>query len=268
LRYAPSLNTVFRFAGGRGQRTANLLAEQQGLLASSRAFVISGDDPDTPYGLQPEVAWNYGLNATRYFTLLEREGTLSLDYYRTDFENQIVVDLDRSPQAVHFYNLGGESFSNSLQVQADWEVLPRLDLRLAYRWFDVRTTYSEQLLEKPLVSAHRAFTNLAYATENDWNFDITLNWQGSRRLPDTGSNPAGYRLPGRSPDFYLVNWQVSKAWGNTEVYLGMENAFNFRQESPILASSEPFGPYFDSTLVWGPVFGRNTYLGLRYRIGR
>jgi len=268
LRYAPAENTILRFAGGRGQRTANIIAENRNLLASSRAFMIAGDDPDAPYGLQPEVAWNYGVNATQYFSLLDREATVSVDFYRTDFQNQIVVDLDRSPQAVHFYNLEGESFSNSLQVQADWEMLPRLDLRLAYRWFDVRTTYSEQLLEKPLVSTHRAFANFAYSTPNKWAFDLTVNWQGSRRLPFTGSNPEQYQLPGRSPDFLTVNWQVSKGWGRTEVYLGMENAFNFRQEAPILASAEPFSPFFDSTLVWGPIFGRNTYAGLRYRIGR
>jgi len=268
IRYAPSLNTVFRVSGGRGQRTANLLAENRNLLASARNFVIESNSTDTPYGLDAEVAWNYGVNLTQYLTLLDREASLSVDFYRTDFQNQIVVDLDRNTQAVHFYNLEGESFSNSLQLQADWEILPRLDVRLAYRWLDVKTTYSEQLLEKPLVSEHRAFGNLAYATNKNWKFDVTLNWQGSRRLPDTRSNPEQYRLTERSPNFYTLNWQVSKAWGRTEIYLGMENVLNFRQDNPILASAQPFSPFFDSTMVWGPIFGRNTYAGLRYRIGR
>ena len=65
----------------------------------------------------------------------------------------------------------------------------------------------------------------------------------------------------------MMNAQISKLWNETfEVYLGMENILGFRQDQPILASDQPFSEYFDSSLVWGPIFGRNTYLGFRYRI--
>ena len=36
--------------------------------------------------------------------------------------------------------------------------------------------------------------------------------------------------------------------------------------NPIISSEDPFGQYFDSTFVYGPLFGRMYYLGLRYRI--
>ena len=70
-----------------------------------------------------------------------------------------------------------------------------------------------------------------------------------------------------SPAFYLANTQISKAWGNKfEVYLGAENLFNYKQANPILANEDPFSDYFDSSLIWGPVFGRKIYMGLRFRI--
>ncbi|GAB4406826.1 MAG: TonB-dependent receptor plug domain-containing protein [Bacteroidia bacterium] len=267
LRCALDEHTVLRASAGRGQRTASILAENNGLLASARQIVVEGDDSSKPYGLDPEVAWNLGVNLTRHFRLDYREGTFSLDLYRTAFVNQIVVDLDSDPQQVRFYNLDGRSYANSLQAQVDYELLKRLDLRVAYRWYDVRTTYGGTLLQKPLVSAHRAFANLAYATRDHWVFDLTVNWQGSKRIPFTGSNPEPYRLPERSPDFVVVNAQVSKQWGERfETYLGGENLLGFRQEAPILASDQPFGPYFDSALVWGPIFGRNIYAGLRFRV--
>jgi len=50
------------------------------------------------------------------------------------------------------------------------------------------------------------------------------------------------------------------------VYLGIENATNYKQMNPIIANDDPFGEYFDSTFVYGPIFGRMYYLGLRYRI--
>lgn len=267
LRYALSDNTVMRASAGRGQRTANILSEYNGLLASSRQIIILGDDSDKPYGLNPEVAWNYGVNLTQSFQLDYRDGTVSFDFYRTDFENQIIVDLDQSSQKAVFYNLDGQSYSNSFQAQLDYEVIKRLDARLAYRWFDVRTTFDGNLLQKPLIAAHRAFLNLAYETNNNWKFDYTVNWQGQKRIPSTANNPAAYQLPERSPDFVVMNAQFSKTWQDKfEVYVGVENLLNFRQENPILSSNEPFGNHFDSSLIWGPIFGRNTYFGLRYRL--
>ena len=116
LRYALSDNTILRTSAGRGQRTANILSENNGLLATSREFVIFGDDSDKPYGLDPEVAWNVGINLTQTFNLDYREGTFTVDFYRTHFENQIVTDLDNSPQTVLFYNLDGKSYSNAIQL--------------------------------------------------------------------------------------------------------------------------------------------------------
>lgn len=266
IRYAPNEKWVLRASAGQGQRTANILAENNGLLATSREFVILGDGSDKPYGLDQEVALNFGLNLTRYLTIAGREGTITLDAYRTQFLNQIVVDRDQNTQQVVFYNLDGVSYSNSFQVQADYEILPKLDLRVAYRWFDVKTTYDGNILEKPLISAHRAFTNLGYATGNGWSFDLTANWQGSKRIPFTVTNPDEFQLPERSPDFVTVNTQVSKNWGKFEVYVGGENLLDYRQDNPILASESPFGEFFDSSMVWGPIFGRNVYAGLRFRV--
>ena len=50
------------------------------------------------------------------------------------------------------------------------------------------------------------------------------------------------------------------------MYLGIENATNYKQMNPIIANEDTFGQYFDSTFVYGPIFGRMYYLGLRYRI--
>jgi outer membrane receptor for ferrienterochelin and colicin/copper chaperone CopZ len=267
LRYALSDNTVLRTSIGRGQKTANILAENNRLFATGRSIEIIGDNSDKPFGLEAESAWNYGINFTHNFNIAANAGTISADFYRTDFQNQIVIDLDHSPQKALFYNLEGDSYANSFQVQLDYALLEKLDLRLAYRWHDVQTTYSGVKNQKPLISTHRAFINLGYETANQWKFDYTLNWQGDKRIPFTGSNPLEYQLEERSPDFFLMNFQVSKLWGDRfEWYLGMENVLDYKQENPILASDQPFSEYFDSSLVWGPIFGRNTYVGVRYRI--
>nr|MCU0390983.1 TonB-dependent receptor [Thermoflexibacter sp.] len=220
----------------------------------------------------PEVAWNYGINFTQDFTFKEKEGSLNIDFYRTNFENQVVVDLDRTAREINFYNLQGKSYSNSLQIELNYELAKHFDVRLAYRWYDVKTTYSGQLLQRPLVSQNRAFVNLAYMTRSKWTFDYTVQWWGRKRLPTTTVNPEQYRLEEFSPSFFLMNAQITKSFSwaanrkKFDAYVGLENILNFRQEMPILGHSDPFGRYFDSSIVWGPIFGRMVYAGLRFRV--
>jgi outer membrane receptor protein involved in Fe transport len=267
LRYEPREKTVFRASAGRGQKTPGIFAENIGIFATSRMVYLDSADTGQPYGLDPEIAWSYGLNFAQGFTLGQGEAILNLDYYHTRFINQVVVDLDQNPQEVHFYNLDGKSYSHSFQAQLDLEPLERYDVRLAYRINDVKTTYGEELLPRPLIARHRAFINMAYATKNQWSFDVTWSWQGSKRIPGTESNPVPYRLEDTSPAFSLINLQVAKTlFERLELYGGIENLFDFKQDNPILASEDPFGPYFDSSLIWGPIFGRKFYAGFRFRI--
>ena len=266
VRFAIAENSVLRFSGGRGQRTASIIAENNSVLASSREVNIISGNTTKPYGLDEEIAWNYGANFTQNFRLDYREGYFTVDIYQTRFKNQVVVDLE-NPRQVSFYNLDGKSYSTSVQGQLDYELIRRLDVRVAYRWNDVRTTFQSGLKQKPMVSPHRAFMNLAYGTRNHWSFDYTVQWLSSRRIPSTMDNPIEYQLAEYSPGYFLMNAQISKRWAEKfDVYVGVENLLDFRQEDPILAASDPFGPYFDAALTWGPIFGRMVYAGIRLKI--
>ncbi|MBK9254857.1 MAG: TonB-dependent receptor [Saprospiraceae bacterium] len=267
VRYAPNQETVFRIAAGRGQRTESIFAENIGLFASSRQIRVLGNNPKTPYGLNAEVAWNMGFSVTRELNLFGRNISIALDANRVEFENQIVVDFDHSPQEVLFYNLNGKSFSNSVQLQVEVAAASWLDLRLAYRYNDVQTTYGEELLRKPLTSPQRAFANAAIDFGRGWKFDYTINRMSPARIPNTSSNPERYKWANESPAFFMSNSQISKEWKNKfELYLGGENIFDYRLHDPIIAANQPFGPYFDSSLVWGPIMGVNVYAGLRYSL--
>lgn len=267
LRYAPSERSVFRVSAGRAQRTANIFAENMGYMASNRALHIQTKETGKAYGLDPEVAWNYGINFTQKFQLDYRDGAFSVDYYYTDFKNQIVTDLE-DPHQVSFYNLQGSSFANSFQAQLDYEVIHNLDLRLAYRWYDVRTEFQTGLKEKPLIAAHRAFANLGYETKNHWKFDYTVQWIGSKRIPAVHAHHnGGITGETRSPDFVQMNAQISKSWNDKfEVYLGGENLTNYMMHDPIIGAADPYAAGFDASMIWGPVMGTNIYAGFRWKI--
>ena len=266
IKYDAAKNTVLRLAAGRGFRVANPIADNAALLASARQFII-GDN------LRPERAWNLGGSATQYFKVLGRSATAVLDYYHTEFDNQVVADMYSAARYVLIDNLppGGRSYARSLQAELQIEPLKSLQVKGAYKYLDVRTSYDGVLLPKPLTPAHRAFVNLGYASAFDkWRADFTVQWFGQRPLAHISSthihNPGQEYTPESAPRYALLNTQLTRAFKRLDVYVGVENLTNYRQPNPINGAANPFGPDFDAAMVWGPVYGRLTYAGLRYRI--
>ena len=274
LRYNPWKEATFRLSAGRGKRAANVIAENQQLLASSRQLHIVGGDGGKLYGLNPEIAWNYGASFLQAFKIWGKNAELSVDFYRTHFDNQVVVDLDHSPQQALFYNLNGKSFANSLQAEVSITPVKGLDFKAAYKYYDVQTQFTKGQLEKTLTPKHRWFANIAYETadthENNhsqWKFDVTFNWLGEQRLPSTATNPLPYRLSDYAPSFATLNAQITRVFSKTfEVYVGGENITNYKQANGILAANAPFGAYFDSTMQYAPAFGQMYYAGLRFKL--
>ncbi|MBV1887764.1 MAG: TonB-dependent receptor [Urechidicola sp.] len=268
-RYVPWEKGVLRASVGRGKRSANIFAENQQLFASNRVIMIE-DVGGEIYGLDPETAWNYGVSFLQGFNLFERKGTVVFDYYKTDFVNQVVVDWE-NPQEISFYNLDGKSVANSFQTEINYNLVEDIDLRLSYKYYDVKTDYKSGTLEKPLVPKHRFFANISVKThENEgkyWKMNATYNWVGSQRFPYTQSNPTIYQKPTYSGVQNLLNMQVTRVFSSKfEMYLGGENVTNTTQENPIVGADDPFGNYFDSTLVYAPIHGANYYAGLRFKL--
>ena len=270
LRYAPWENGVFRASAGRGKRSANIFAENQQLFASSRKIDIDAVGGNI-YGLNPEIAWNYGVSYLQKFNLFNKKGHITFDFYRTDFSNQVVVDWE-NPQAVSFYNLNGKSIANNFQLELNYELAKNLNLRTAFKYFDISTDYKTGKLQKPLQPNNRFFVNISYETAtkdngSQWKLDLTFNNIGEQRLPNTATNPTQYQLPINSERYSLLNSQITKVFSNKfEIYAGGENLTNVQQVNPILGSENPFGPNFDSTIVYSPIFGRAIYAGLRFKI--
>ena len=268
LRYALSPNTTLRASLGRGFRVPNPLAENYGNLVSGRVVRFME-------AIRPEIAWNRGLSLTQEFNTGNMKGNIILDFYRTTFENQLVADFEH-PGFTHFYNLDGESFANSFQVELNVEPLPRLEVKAAYRLFDVQQSLGRPfdesvLLPRMMISRDRVLFNAEYALPYDkWKFDLTVQWNGKRRIPTQDPMYVHTTYIGMpfqlAPAFFNVNAQITRTFPKWDLYLGGENLNNFRQLDPIVAADDPFGRRFDAGMVWGPVVGRMIYLGFRYKI--
>lgn len=253
MKYNPTENTAVRISAGRAFRIANVFVENISFLASNREIILND--------LDPEMAWNYGTNFTYCFRFLGREGTINADAYRTVFENQVVVDIETSGK-LSFYNLNGESISNSMQIDLGYELFKRFDVKMAYKINNVTTTFEGIEKAVPLIPKENALFNIAYATNFEkWKFDLTANYIGSRRIPENDELEKYWAEP-----FYLYNAQITKRFRYFDVYLGGENILDYTQETPILSANNPNSSIFDASLIHAPVNGRMIYVGFRYKI--
>lgn len=270
VKYTPWKKSAFRFSAGRGKKSANIFAENMQLFATSRQINVA-EEGGKIYGLDPEIAWNYGVSFLQGFDLFGKKATITLDYYRTDFTNQVVVDWE-TPAEINFYNLKGDSYANSFQVELDYNIFQRWDLRFAYKYYDVQSDYDSGKLDRPLTPRHRIFLNSSYETDAkdngaQWKFDVTYNWLGEQRFPSTLNNPVAFQLSEFSPTVGTLNGQVTKVFStHFELYVGGENITNVKQQQPIISADNPFGSNFDTTFVYGPIFGSMYYAGMRFKL--
>jgi outer membrane receptor for ferrienterochelin and colicin len=266
LRYLPQENTIIRFSLGSGRKVANIFAENQSLFGTNRQISILKNGGSI-YGLNPEKAWNYGASIRQIFNLLGSGGDITLDYYITNFTDQVVVDWESEGQIL-FYNLEGLSRANSFQLSIDYNLSQAISLRFAYKNYDVKTTYDSGFLQRPLQAQNRFFANVGWeskrnAKQAQWRWDLTCHALGKQRLVSNQRDPAG----SYSPAYSLWNSQLTRAFSSKfELYAGIENLGNYKQLSPIIGVEDPFGINFDTAQIYAPIFGRMVYAGLRWNL--
>ena len=260
-KYNLSHDFVIRASAGKGYRTANIFAENSAILLSSRVLVLEED-------FKPEEAWNYGVNFTGTFHLKDKkEASFNIDFYRTDFVNQLVADINSDVNEIRFYNLNGQSYSNSFQAELSIEPIKRLDISTAFRFNDVHVTMGDELIEKPLINKYKGLFVVSYATKfKKWMIDLTNQFVGTSYLPDLSGNPIEFQTEEKSPSYYILHAQITKRFKNLDVYAGVENLTNYTQQNAIIDAENPFGDHFDASMIWGPVDGRRFFVGLRLKI--
>ena len=278
VRWAPADWITLRALGGRGYRTANIFTDNLGIFSTGKDIVI-------PNKLDLlEDAWTWGGNLTFYlpFGAEDTETYLSFDYFHNDFNKQVVVDPERNPQTIDFYNLNGKSYTNTWQVDFSVNPLERFNITATFRYTDAKVTLKDQgLVERPMTSRYKGVLNMQYATAmNKWTFDFTAQLNGPMRIPKYAAEIWSMET---SPVYPMLYAQITRKFKGIDVYVGAENILGYRQHHAIIGAEPPFGfdheeshmhtnssmylpKMFDASNVWGPLMGRKIYIGLRYTL--
>ena len=283
LKYMPVDEIVIRANGGRGLRYSTPLIDNIGVFSTSKQFVGSYNDHIL------EDAWTFGGNITYYLPIgASSNSYISLDYFKTQFVQQMVVDYEMNPTQISFYALnGGRSFTDNFQLDFSVDPIERFNITTTFRYTNAMIELAGKgLVEKPMTSRFKGVLNLQYATNlNRWIFDFTASVNGSCRVYDfmeqvnidgtITSDPkegvARMYKNGRTPVYPMLYAQVTRRFKGWDVYVGAENLTNFTQKNPILGTkSNGFvntrAASFDASCIWGPLMGFKAHIGFRFTL--
>ncbi len=268
VRWSVTPSTTLRASAGVGHRTSNVVTDNIWLMATGREIIFA-DGTDSTFDRQ-ERALTLGGSLTQRFGLLKAgDATISIDYFRTNFDNMVVVDQQWDSSTIHIYNTTNDSTTDTYQVDMTWTPAKGLDLFATFRYTDSSitldrpdgTTYTTN---RPLVSRYKTLLNVQYATNmRRWVFDATAQINGSSRLP---VQDGVIESATDSPAYPMFFAQVSRRVGAWEIYAGCENIGNYMQDDPIISADDPFSTSFNSSVVWGPLMGRKYYVGVRFNL--
>lgn len=260
IKYTLNENHILRASVGTGWRQVELFSENINLLASSRDVRFTSQ-------LGPEEAVTWGIDHTMQIRKGRMKGTLNLDFYQTRFQHQFIPDYDTDPTLAIINGSNATAVSNAFQADLNLSPAKGLGLRLAYNYLHVERRVGGIPSTLPFIPTNRVMMALSYSTpDKQWQFDANVHWYDRQRLPSTEGLPQEYARSSTSEPYAVLNGQVAYRFKRYDVYLGCENVFDFRQLRPIIGWQDPFGPYFDTSSVWGPTIGREGYIGVRWRM--
>ena len=275
LKYMPVDEIVLRANGGRGLRYSTPLVDNIGVFSTGKEFVGAYDQHIL------EDAWTVGGNITYYMPFGASSNTyISLDYFRTQFAQQMVVDYEcnNDPTKIHFYALNGKrSYTDNFQVDFSVDPIERFNVTATFRYTNARVELEGRgLVEKPMTSQYKGVLNLQYATNlNRWIFDFTASVNGPCRVYDFMRDMDGIKERNGnyySPVYPLLYAQITRRFKGWDVYVGAENLTNFRQKDVLVGVKgadglvNPRMAYFDASCIWGPLMGIKAHIGFRFTL--
>ena len=278
LKYMPIDEIVIRANGGRGLRYSTPLVDNIGVFSTGKRFEGAYNDHIL------EDAWTFGGNITYYLPFGASSNTyLSVDYFRTQFAQQMVVDYEQDPTVIDFYALNGKrSYTDNIQLDFSVDPVGRFNITATVRYTNAKIELEGRgLVEKPMTSRFKGVLNLQYATNlNKWIFDFTASLNGSCRVYDFMKNinedgsmtstpkdgVARMYKNGRTPVYPMLYAQVTRRFKGWDVYVGAENLTNFRQKNAIIGAANPRQPIFDASCIWGPLMGIKAHVGFRFTL--
>ncbi len=260
LNYQPDDDVKLGVFAGSGYQFANVLAENQELLISSRNIFLENLSATKAAYLGGAMQSNISGLFDFYVPVL-----LKSQYFFRRYNNQAVVDLDQSADELHFYDLKGDArrhvFENMMTINRSGQ----WNLMAIYRLDIAKTTIDNQLRTLPFHSLHNFFLVGDFWLDNKVKWQMNYIFGSPQRIPNqTEKSPAIHRLDTRI-DVLFNGFLIDKKWQPLTVFVDVENILNQRQTDIYRETDAPFERGFDGGLRWGREVGIRVFGGVKYQ---
>lgn len=265
VKYSPSDLTTFRVSSGTGFRIVNVFTEDHAALTGSREVVFKEN-------LDPERSKSITASIDQIIPFTKDLIKVTLDGFYTRFSNKIIPDYDQDPNSIVYENLNGFSVTRgfSINIDQNFVELP-LGYNASFTLMDVFSSEDGFRQAVPYAPDYLGNVDVDYRIHYiSTSIGYSANIMGSKRMPD--NYVVEFGRPRQSPVYSTHDVKITTELSNVngsggrgiEVFLSVENLFDFSQGSPLVAPEDPFSPAFDTIYTWGPIVGRTFQLGARW----
>ncbi|MGD8307081.1 MAG: TonB-dependent receptor [Ignavibacteria bacterium] len=258
IKYSPFPLTNVRLSFGTGFRTVNLFTEDHASLIGTRTLEIAES-------LEPEKSINTTLSFVQSVDLITQFLQFQLSGHYTRFSNQIIPDYDTDVNKIIYSNLDGYSISKGMETSIAYEnFLFPLRIFISYEFLETFKVEDGLRNEIEFNPKHIINTQIDYIFRGiDLELTVTGKWVGKQKLPLLLEPEP---RPIISEPYSIWNVVFRKELKDFTFTFGMNNVFNYTQPSPINDPEHPFGDYFDTSYIYGPLHGRELITTVQIKI--
>ncbi len=254
IRYAPLSTLRMRLMAGNGFKGEALFNEEHLTLHGAYRWHNNRD-------LQFERSFTLNYDISYSFIIGDEAGIdANFNAYYTTISGKAIPQSDSlAAGTLFFVNSSQPARLTGVEVQVrptygeHWSSALGLAL-IRYTLRDARGVYQQM----PLAPRMNLDASLMYRNEgNGVTVEAWGSYIGSQQLP---ANPYGIQ---NSSGYTLLHLRAEKALGTLAIFAGVSNLLNARQSSTMPLTFE-MGGTENSGIIWGPIEGREVFLGARF----
>jgi len=257
IKYKHGGGFTSRVSAGQGYRAPLTFFESEHGILGTNGFAMDIDKIEKSNSAGYSL--NYNSGRTTATASVNWTQMIDMAYIDDSSATPTLKNADEKMDIITADIVGGYQLTEAFSIGA------------SYEHFDYDTKYkSFQFLAQ---IEDRAKLMLDYES-NGWTANLTGVWIGSRDLSEYGYhawnrkadvNNDALQKDTESPSYMTVDMKVSKKVGeNFTLYAGAKNLFDYTQatkgETPLMYDEN--GDY-DVGYIWGPLRGRQIYVGLQ-----
>ncbi|MCV6613560.1 MAG: TonB-dependent receptor [Cellvibrionaceae bacterium] len=258
MRYLHSDAWTSRVSVGRGYRAPlSFFESDHGLLDQDEGFDIDIDS------LERSLTGSYALS-------YEADGiavTASLAY--TEVENLATLGANENDVPV-LEQLNEDASVVVADIAMSYPVSDNLSLSATLENINYNSAFKQAFGVVPVEQRLTLGGDWEY---NGWDVYVAASWVASRDLSEYGApespsfDAAGLHLKKqKTGSYWLMDFRIAKEFADTwQVYAGATNLFDYNQAADMETPLVYDGGEFDVIGIYGPLRGREAYVGVSYQ---